>query len=154
MTEVKNIGMILRDVFPPDIRVSKEARTLIDVGYNVFLLAESRSDDLKEENVEGLSVRRVKTNYAADKLNTLRLFITFQDRLWRKEIKKFVEDFGIDVLHFHDIPLIKTGIDAIRYEDIPIIADLRENYPQGLQVWSIEGDIKQRILKPFKKLER
>lgn len=33
-----NIGMILNRRFSPDIRVEKEARTLINAGYRVHLL--------------------------------------------------------------------------------------------------------------------
>ena len=41
--------MVLQNRFPPDIRVEKEARSLIGEGYRIYLLAEESKGSGKEE---------------------------------------------------------------------------------------------------------
>jgi len=45
-----NIGMILNHTFPPDIRVEKEARTLLKAGHDVSLLC-SKGPGLPDDDV-------------------------------------------------------------------------------------------------------
>lgn len=129
--------MVLQSPFPPDIRVEKETRTLLKAGYNVFLLAKCNEGQRKEKNIEGVRVRRVNiAGCFVRKLQSLRFFLTFTHPLWRREIEKFVSDFNIEILHLHDLPLVKTGMGVARRKNLPIIVDLHENYPAVLQVWN------------------
>jgi hypothetical protein len=46
------ILMLLDRFFPPDIRVEKEARTLLKAGHDVFLLSKGKDELPDEELVE------------------------------------------------------------------------------------------------------
>jgi len=128
--------MVLQRSFPPDIRVEKEAKALLKEGYNVFLLAEYNGEPKKEEEVNGVIVRGINLgNTLLKKYHQLRFYLTFKHPSWEREIKKFVKDFNIEILHIHDLPLVKTGLEVAANKKLQIIADLHENYPAGLQVW-------------------
>ena len=144
--------MVLQNRFPPDIRVEKEARALINEGYRIYLLTEESKGSGKEEMVNGIYVRRVlikkKGNFLG-KIDTLWLLLTFQHRVWEREIEKFVRDFKIEVLHIHDLPLLKVGIKIAKNKDIPIVADLHENYPVMLEIYHHTKGIKDKIFNFF-----
>ena len=54
------IGMILENDFPPDIRVEKEARSLIEAGHKVYLLCMQKKTGPSEEVVDNIFVRRIQ----------------------------------------------------------------------------------------------
>ncbi|MHA1428518.1 MAG: hypothetical protein ACTSQI_21245, partial [Candidatus Helarchaeota archaeon] len=84
-----NIGMVLNTRFPPDIRVEKEARSLIAAGYKVHLLTPPLGNRPKQEEIDGIIVQRTPamgpSNPLARKLNSLRFHLTFGNDFWRKE---------------------------------------------------------------------
>lgn len=53
---IMRIGMVLEGVFPPDIRVEKESRRLIDCGHEVFLLSAWKEGLLKEDKIDGVQI--------------------------------------------------------------------------------------------------
>ena len=55
-----NILMILSDnIFPPDIRVKKETKALINAGHKIFLIARRGDNQIKKETVDGVHVYRI-----------------------------------------------------------------------------------------------
>lgn len=139
------IGMILGIRFPPDIRVEKEAKALLNSGYKIHLLASSRKDSSEplEEYVGRVLVRRVPLipkgfhfAYLEHIMSSLRFYSTFHNPYWAKHIEHYCRDFKIDALHVHDLPLIATAFSVARRLDIPVVADLHENYPEGLRIWA------------------
>jgi len=155
--KIRNIGMILASKFPPDIRIEKEAKALIENGYKVYLLCQKCNQKEKREDIiNNIIIRRVdESNLLRRKINIYKLFLFFRLGLWDREIRKFVEDFAIDVLHIHDLPLVGTSLRVAKDKKVPIIADLHENYPAGLQVWTgnIAG-LRKFLFKPLINLDR
>ncbi len=133
-----NIGMVLPNSFPPDIRVEKEARCLIEQGHKVFLLAYQKNGQLKEENVNGIHVVRVSLNnsvfWRVYRYGQFSIFKVHPQ--WKKHIQYFIDKFGIEILHIHDLPLVNTGITAAKRRSIPVIADLHENYAEAVKAWN------------------
>ena len=118
-----NIGMVLNSIFPPDVRVEKEARSLIEQGHKVYLLSAPSDNRPKEEKIEGIHVYRTnKVNPVMRMISSLEFCLTLQNELWRKEIESFVENSKINVLHIHDLPLVGTGMRVGQSKGIPIIA--------------------------------
>lgn len=134
------IGMVLYSKFPPDIRIEKEARTLLNAGHKVYLLSYTQENEQKsEELVNGIHVRRipppwVKLSPISRMLNSLKFYLIFYNSYWAKQIERFVSDFEIQSLHVHDLPLLGTAISAGNRSGVPVIADLHENYPAALQI--------------------
>ena len=133
-----NIGMVLPNSFPPDIRVEKEARCLIEQGHKVFLLAYQKNGQLKEENVNGIHVVRVSLHnsvfWRVFRYGEFSIFKVHPE--WKKHIQYFIDKFGIEILHIHDLPLVNTGITAAKRRSIPVIADLHENYAEAVKAWN------------------
>ena len=56
------IGMILDKTFPPDPRVENEAIEIINAGHEVFLFCLKYGNELKEETINGIKVKRYPSN--------------------------------------------------------------------------------------------
>ena len=149
------IGMILKHkIPPPDIRVEKEAKTLTGEGHDVHLLLElgpgqERGEDYKGMHlVRGVGMGRLREIYHRYTFN-----FTFTDPMWRGAIRDFCRSRRIEVLHAHDLPLVKEAVTVGGELGIPVIADLHENYPAGLQVW-YENKLKKKTIYNLRRWSR
>jgi len=131
------IGMILKgNIPPPDIRIEKEASTLIREGHEVNLLLERRKGEAREMETAGIRcVRGVHMGRLREILHRYTFSFTFRDPAWRRAIREFAVSRSVEVLHVHDLPLVREAISVGRELGIPVVADMHENYPGGLQVW-------------------
>ncbi|WP_158058049.1 glycosyltransferase family 4 protein [Halorussus halophilus] len=133
------IGMVLRNFYPHDVRVEKEARTLSAAGHDVFLLCLGRPDEPATDRFEDVEIRRIhrERDYGPVQrtVKTALFVTTLWDRIWDREMTKFVAEEDIDVLHVHDLPLVKTGLSVAEKYRIPLVADLHENYPEAAAQW-------------------
>ena len=141
------IGMVLKAAIPPpDIRVEKEAKTLIGEGHDVHLLLERRPGEQIEEIVDGIGfIRGIAMGRLREKYHRYTFSFTFRDPLWRKAIEDFARMRQVEVLHVHDLPLVQEAVTVARSLALPVVADLHENYPAGLQVW-YESALKKRTI--------
>lgn len=144
------IGMVLKARIPPtDIRVEKEATTLLGEGHEVNLLLERGAGEAVEETVDGIGfLRGVSMGSLREKWHRYTFSYTFRDPLWRRAIEDYVRARRIEVLHVHDLPLMGEAVAAGRKLGIPVVADLHENYPAGLQVW-YTNELKKRTIYNF-----
>ncbi len=131
------IGMVLKArIPPPDIRVEKEARTLMEAGHEVHLLLERRPGEPAADNLDGINAfRGVEMGRLREIWHRYTFSFTFHDPMWRRAIEHFARERDVDVLHVHDLPLVAETVAVARKLNLPVIADLHENYPAGLQVW-------------------
>ncbi len=129
--------MVLNSFYPHDIRVGKEAETLIAAGYQVYLLCYKRRNEKKIEVRDGIRIHRVFIGESKvsvgiwDVINS----IFFYHPVVGRALKSFIKQYGIDLLHVHDLPLAGTALRVGKRNDIPVILDLHENYPEALAVW-------------------
>lgn len=124
--------MILDAQFPPDIRVEKEAKTLHTAGYEVYILSQHRSSHPVEEEKEYYKVIRFSTNQFKILKQLTRDFrkIAFYDPVWIRGIENFVKKYHINILHVHDLPLVKTTYKVAKKYNIPVVADFHEDFPE------------------------
>jgi len=129
--------MILKAKIPPrDIRVEKEARTLISSGHEVFLLLERGTGQPVVENLDGVNANRlVEMGFLREKLHRYTFSFTFRDSQWHRAIERFAVENRVEALHVHDLPLVGEAVRVGSRLGLPVVADLHENYPAGLQVW-------------------
>jgi glycosyltransferase involved in cell wall biosynthesis len=134
-----NICMVLADVdFPPDIRVEKEARSLISAGHRVLVICAWKEERPARSEQNGVVIRRIAPlPFFFRKINSLVYLLFLQDLQWRRAIRKIVRTEAIDVVHVHDLPKVGTALRAARGERVRIIADLHENYPALVKLASI-----------------
>jgi glycosyltransferase involved in cell wall biosynthesis len=132
-----NILMVLDNRFPPDIRVEKEARSLIKTGHHVYLLCRPYDNAPVHEEIEGINIIRV--NYPRGlinrALNYIRFLNNFIHPFWESAISNVIKKYQIDALHIHDLPLVKTAIKVAGKYNIPVVADLHENYPEAIKIY-------------------
>ncbi|MBT5856598.1 glycosyltransferase family 4 protein [bacterium] len=132
------IGMILKTDYPPDIRIDKEYKALLEKGYEVTLLCRRRPGESKEEFLDGLHVFRsvLVTSSIIKKIENLYYEIFQVHPRWKREIRRWIKTTRPDSLHIHDLPLAKTAIKVAQSLGIPVVVDFHENYPAALQQWT------------------
>lgn len=128
--------MIVDAPYPNDIRVRKEAESLVESGKKVVVISPRKKKDLKSEVINGVDVFRIGNNYTNTKKGLLDVFesIFNINFLFFFGIKKALKQFDIQFLHVHDLPLAGTGY-FFKPKMKRIILDLHENYPEALKTW-------------------
>lgn len=133
----KTIGMLLDGFYPSDIRVQKEATALIEAGFKVALLCKRRKGEAAYEAYEDINLMRIDsgTTHTSKGIIDIIVGINFIHPFFRHKLNSFINKFSVDVLHAHDLPLVKTAVLAAKKQDIKVVADFHENYPEALKVW-------------------
>jgi len=148
--------MILDHEFPPDMRVENEALSLVKSGHQVFLLSYNFSNLLSNEKYKDIEIKRIKINKKyAKKLRALtNTIFNVYPHYWAKKIVKFAKEYKIEALHIHDLYMIGAGLIANRKLKLPIIADLHENYVEGLKHYRFANSFPGNILISIPKWRR
>ncbi len=133
MSAMKKIGMVLKSNFPPDIRVEKEAKSLIAAGHEVYVLCNREAGKPEYEVWSDIHVCRLMP--ARSIIGSILGLLFFRHPKIKKSICEFTSTFAIDVLHVHDLPLANTSISAAKLKKIPVVLDFHENYPAAVEVW-------------------
>jgi glycosyltransferase involved in cell wall biosynthesis len=131
-----NIGMILDGSYPRDIRVRKEAESLAKF-HSVSILCCKNEGDKEYEEINGVKIVRAisyKNNFERGLIDVF-LSIRFIHPYFYKKLKRFIDDFSLDVIHVHDLPLAKSAYLAAQKKEIISILDLHENYAAALSTW-------------------
>jgi len=137
-----NILMVMWDSsgYPPDPRVTKEAKTLTAAGHKVSLLCIKKPYQLPEETINGIRVRRIvlppeKLKGIGQKL--VRLGISSRTHpYWAKAMEQAAVDFKADILHCHDLRPVDSAMTIARkHTCLHVIADLHEMYPEAIKYY-------------------
>ncbi len=133
-----HIGMLLDGFYPSDIRVQKEAESLI-TQHKVFILCCKKAGEKETEIINGVKVYRSiqYKNNAHRGIIDIRLAINFIHLYFKKELPIFIKENHINVLHVHDLPLARTGYLAAKKFQLKTVLDLHENYAAALLTWFI-----------------
>lgn len=154
------IGMVLDKKFPTDTRVENEAKALLDAGHDVELLCVSHDkNDNKRENYKGIILYKVYRSNKANKrarglINTA---LDFNTTYWAKQIKTFVMEEHIEVLHVHDLFMFGAALNANKKLKVILVGDTHENYVSGLMQYRFSTTFPGNIListKSWRKKER
>ncbi len=129
------IGMILDKEYPPDPRVENEAIELIKQGHDVFLFCLTYGNEKLEEVVQGINVRRYKTNKLEYKLSALAYTFPFYDWFMKPKIKDFVLKNKVDAIHIHDMQIASAVFKANTSTKLPTVLDLHENRPEIMRFY-------------------
>ena len=128
--------MLLNGNYPADIRVRKEAETLVQ-SHSVFVLCKRNVDEKEYEVVNGVQVIR-KIEYrslAHEGIIDVIASVSFMHPFFKTALPFFIKENKIDVLHVHDLPLAKTAFLAAKKHRLKTVLDLHENYPAALMTW-------------------
>ncbi|PCH76419.1 MAG: glycosyl transferase [Flavobacteriaceae bacterium] len=130
-----NIGMLLDKTFPPDPRVENEAVSLIKAGHKVFLFCLTYGGELMEEEIRGIQVKRYISNKITYKFSALAYTVPVYSMLLKGDIKAFLKEFKIDVIHIHDIRVAEAAFWANKTLKLPTVLDLHDNMPEILKYY-------------------
>ncbi len=146
---IKNILMILQSDFPPDMRVQKEAVSLIKAGYNVTVLCDNRISQDRYAEFKRIKIIRMKhIQGLSGKLHKMINAPMYPNPFWLKAINKAAQNINADVLHVHDLPLALSAIKLGKKLNVPVVLDLHENYPAAMKLWYKPGPIGWTIKNP------
>lgn len=139
--------MILRQFYPPDVRVDKEMRMLLEGGHRPHLLCFGQEKEGDHVGRHGIPIRHLQPLRTAGqrRLDHWRLCFTFRSAFWEEKCLEFARDFSLDALHVHDLPLVGTAYSVASELGIPVVADLHENYPSAVQNY-YDSRVKKAIL--------
>ena len=129
------IGMILDKTFPPDPRVENEAISLIKNGHEVFLFCLKYENELKNENIQGIQVKRYKSNKLIYKLSALVYTFPFYTQIMTQKIRDFCIINKIEVIHIHDIQIAGAAFKANKKLNLKVVLDLHENRPEIMKFY-------------------
>jgi glycosyltransferase involved in cell wall biosynthesis len=124
------ILMLLDNQFPPDIRVEKEANSLVKNGNEVAILSYMFTSLQREELIDGIRIFRFRIpKQVAKKILGLSLQLPFYRWVWQRAIAKIARRYPFNVVHIHDLPLCILIKSIKRKYGVPVVADMHENYP-------------------------
>ncbi len=147
------VGMIVEAQFPPDIRVEREALTLIDKGYEVHVLCMTHQKKPFIENYKGIIIHRFSlSKLIFKKLSPLALTFPFYFQIWEKPVKLFLE-LGFQIIHLHDLPLLNLLLHLKQKFSFKLIVDLHENRPVIMKYYSHVKKFPGKYLISIKKWE-
>ncbi len=131
------IGMLLETDYPKDIRVRKEAESLVSEGLEVVVITPWKKGMARKEVINGVNVHRIGKDYTFKRkgITDILSAVFFINGLFYWKLKKIIGEYSIEHLHVHDLPLTKTALKFRK--DIPgkIVLDSHENYPELLEGW-------------------
>ncbi len=127
------ILMVLESAFPPDKRVEKEMVALTEAGHTVELACSVRNQPSSTGSWEGVVIHRRKMSKFIYRSSVGCLKFPFYFNFWRKHVFSILDKSHFDVIHIHDLPLIRIGTEAKERYGILLVSDLHENYPALLK---------------------
>ncbi|MBI5102212.1 MAG: glycosyltransferase [Nitrospirae bacterium] len=140
--------MLTPDSFMIDRRIILEARTLIDAGHSVTLLAGFECKEEEHYVHQGIEIHRYMYDWDDEILKKIRVKLPNNDRVRMFvnraymflannffEISPFDRfilaralEFDFDICQVHDLPCLKAGYFASKARGVPLIYDAHELY--------------------------
>ncbi len=141
--------MLLDNPFPKDERVDKEAKTLIDAGYSIYLLCLCYDKiQAQVEDVDGLKIHRIylPKNYKRKIHPLIARFPSLYRNIFLKPAMDLINREAIDFIHAHDLPMCLIGHHLKKKTGVKFVADLHENFPSLINGMEARNSIMGRIL--------
>ncbi len=127
MQNTKNVYMILTNSFNPDVRVYKEAKYLVEQGFNVTILCWDRKCEFLNQDTDSLDGIRIKRfSIPANPGTGMKQLLPYFK--FMKEVKKYLKDKEYTYLHCHDFDGILIGMFTKNKKMKKIIFDMHEIY--------------------------
>lgn len=138
--------MLLTSSFPPDPRVRKQSKALLEAGHEVQLVCRGRP---ALDRVDGIDVHRVPDAAFDGQRAVVRGLVhrvTGVHPTWYRALREQVAS-GVDAVHVHDLPAAKTALRATP-DDVPLVVDLHENYPMAIRQYRRLDDLRDVLSSP------
>jgi glycosyltransferase involved in cell wall biosynthesis len=121
--------MFVSNPFTYDPRVNNEAKSLVNAGYEVTVIAwDKQSQHLLRQDYDGIDVFRIRNTW----FMKLLLKDFFRLPVWRREAYKkalgIYQQANFDVIHCHDLDTLPIGVRLKKKFGMPLIYDAHEIY--------------------------
>jgi len=129
VVDAPRITMLLDNAFRPDPRVANEARSLVQAGYRVTILAWDREGDLPPRELwRGVRIERitVRSRHGRGSAQVLYLALFWCKILWR------LLGRPVDAIHCHDFDTLPVGWLAAALKRCRLVYDAHESYADML----------------------
>ena len=127
--------MLLETTYPPDARIDNEASFLMKQGHEVHLFNINYKKLAEREEIRQMKIYRYPASKLVYKLSALAYDWPFYHQLIQKQIAKFIDDSGVEVLHVHDMVMAKAVIQVNKKYKLPLILDLHEDRPEIMKFY-------------------
>ena len=153
------IGIVVDNELNNDIRVLREIGILKEQGFEIFVLCfgffKSNKEPVSQTQITRINIPRKLRDILFFILNTIPAY----EWLWTSNIKKFINNNNLELLHVHDLYMARAAHKGIKKakKEIPMILDLHENYPFTIITYNwTKGFLRRHISRPdaWKKKER
>lgn len=134
----KKILMITQGLFPPDIRLEKEIRSLTQHGYKITIVC-NQYDKNKNPEFEFCEIQRIRAISNNYKINKILNFPFFLNPRYLASVYKAIVRFKPNYLHAHDLPMVPLALLFGKIFRLPVIFDMHENYPDALKEFDKKG---------------
>ncbi|GAB5418499.1 MAG: glycosyltransferase family 4 protein [Crocinitomicaceae bacterium] len=137
------IGMLLQGDYAKDIRVRKEAESMVSAGIEVVVICTWMSGQERSEVIKGVRVIRIGKHASGRRIDIRHLTMSWFFIYWLFYFKapKVIKEYKVEHLHVHDLYLVKTALKLKKYIHGKVIFDSHENYPELLEVWFLTKKI-------------
>lgn len=127
------IIMFVSNAFTNDPRVYNEAKSLINAGHEVTVIAWDREKrNISEETWDGIHVVRLQTKINTSHASFDWLWVGLGLLLWQRKAFKLAlrlhKKNAFDVIHCHDFDTLPIGIRLKKALSMPLIYDAHEIY--------------------------
>ncbi len=146
------ILMTLETPFPPDTRVENEIETLLKAGYEVHLIC-NKNHSIAAKHHKALKIHYLTPNKLIRKSSVGALKIPIYFMYWKKKLRRVLKQHSFDVVHVHDLPLIKPVSQLRNKFSFKIVLDLHENWPALLNVTPYTKTLAGQLLCSIKQWE-
>lgn len=138
--------MTLESAFPPDKRVENEIDSLVDAGHKVEIICIGKPGKNGPSIYNGAKIHRLFPSGLIRKsaVGALRIPIYFS--YWKRQIGRIIGDGRFDIVHVHDLPLIRPVCQLKSKYGFKIVLDLHENWPGLLEMSPHTKTIAGRLL--------
>ena len=153
------VGIVVDNELNGDIRVLREIGILKKQGFEIFVLCfgffKSYKEPVSQIQITRINIPRKLRDILFFILNTIPAY----EWLWTSNIKKFINNNNLELLHVHDLYMARAAHKGIKKakKEIPMILDLHENYPFTIITYNwTKGFLRRHISRPnaWKKKER
>ncbi len=135
---MKKILMLSQTLFPPDIRLEKEIKSLNEAGYDITVICNkfSQGGDI---DFQYCKIERLSAPFAKQYLNKIINFPIFFNPRYIFKTLSFVVKRKPEIIHAHDLPMAPLALIMKFLFGIPVIYDMHENYPEALRFFEKKG---------------
>ncbi len=130
--------MISQALFPPDIRLEKEIKSLSEAGYKILVVCNQYEINLSPA-FEYCEIKRVNAPFKSIKLNRIINFPIFFNPRYLLKIFNVIKEFKPGFIHAHDLPMVPLALFFGKLFRLPVIFDMHENYPEALKAFGKKG---------------